>query len=146
MKLSTRTRYGVRLMIELAVYHERGEAMGLSQIAEREGISEKYLGQIVIPLKAAGLIVSVRGSEGGYLLAKYPREITVLDVAEVLEGGLEPVPCVPSADCERAGECAARDMWCELDNAIRELLRSYTMEKLAEIYKKTSRIATDYII
>jgi Rrf2 family protein len=133
-------------MIELALNYERGEAMGLGQVSEREGISEKYLGQIVIPLKAAGLIVSVRGSEGGYLLARPPRDITVLDVAEVLEGGLEPVPCVPSADCDRSGECAARELWCELDNAIRQLLKSYTLERLADIYKRTSRIATDYVI
>ncbi len=137
MKISTRTRYGIRLMFELALYYDQGPVQ-LNSVAKREGISEKYLSQIIIPLRTAGLVTSVRGTQGGYLLTKRPEEITALDVAEALEGGLDPVPCLSKAHCSRAGECASRDMWSDMAKAIRGLLGSYTLSRLVDEYKKTS--------
>lgn len=146
MKLSTRTRYGVRLMLELALHDEEGP-LQLGAIAKREEISEKYLSQIIIPLRLAGLVNSVRGTQGGYMLSKPPARITALDIAEALEGELEPVPCVMGEEnCSRIGECAARNIWCDLDKAVKNVLQSYSLETLVDIYNKTSRVPIDYVI
>src|SRR5512137_2031028 len=93
LQMSTRSRYGVRLMVALAVNWGGGTSL-LRDIARQEGISEKYLGQIIIPLKTAGMVTSHRGAHGGYSLGRPPRDITVKDVVEAIEGKIAPVPCV----------------------------------------------------
>ncbi len=145
MKLSTRSRYGVRLMIYLAV-HEKTGAVQLRQVAEEEGISEKYLGQIVIPLRNAGLIKSLRGAQGGYFLNRKAGEITLADVVECLEGSLYPVDCSEEEDCERLTHCVAADVWCELGKRIKEYLTSVTLGKMAELYGKKNENGFSYII
>src|SRR5512136_749477 len=93
LQMSTRGRYGVRLMVALALNYGRGSSL-LKDLARQEGISEKYLGQIVIPLKASGLLAAQRGAHGGYPLPRPPEAITVRDVLEAIEGAIAPVPCV----------------------------------------------------
>ena len=101
MKISTKRRYGLRLMTDLAVYHDQG-LIPLKEIAARQEISEKYLEQIMMQLNRSGLVRSVRGAQGGYMLAKTPEDITVGAVLRVLEGSLCPVDCVDGAG-ERGG-------------------------------------------
>ena len=131
MKLSTRSRYGVRLMTRLALNHGKGATL-MRDISRVEGISEKYLGQIIIPLRGAGLVSGRRGAGGGYTLSRAPSEITVRDVVEVLEGDISLVPCTgdPSA-CSRRGACAATDVWQKLAGDMSRVLDSYTLKDLA---------------
>lgn len=131
MKLSTRARYGVRLMLELALKYGKG-LVYLKDIAKEEEISEKYLSVIIIPLKAAGLVTSTRGAYGGYTLAKNPSEISLKEVVDILEGGTCLVDCVkdPTA-CSRSDTCASRDVWNILSNKMSETLSAMTLETLA---------------
>ncbi len=132
MKLSTRGRYGLRAMLEMALSMNEGPVV-LRTIAERQGISERYLEQLLIPLKKAGLIKSIRGSQGGYVLKRDPRNITVGDIIRVLEGPIAPVECVNEADpeeCKRAGYCVTRKIWSEVRDSIIKVLESYTLEDL----------------
>jgi Rrf2 family protein len=130
MKLSTRSRYGVRLMADLADHYGKTPVF-LKDIAKREDISEKYLSIIVIPLRNAGLIQSTRGAHGGYVLARLPEEITVGDIYGALEGEVCLVDCVKkSEDCSRAGICPTRDVWSHLSVKIREALDSVTLAAL----------------
>ena len=135
MKLSTKTRYGVRLMVDLACRYGEGPVF-LRDIAIREAISEKYLSQIVIPLRKAGLLQSVRVAHGGYSLAGPPAVITLGEIIGPLEG-ISPVDCLenPSA-CDRVPVCAARDIWAMLGGKIAEALNSVTLRDLAEISLK----------
>lgn len=135
MRLSTRSRYGTRLMLELALNYNKGNVL-LKDIAKVEGLSEKYLSHLVIPLKASGLIGSSRGAHGGYRLAKSPNLITIKDIVQALEGNLSPVECVnnPSV-CERVKDCVTRDIWDTLDEKISETLSSITLKDLVESRK-----------
>ena len=108
MKLSTKGRYGLRAMIDLASHEEEG-AVSIASISERQNISESYLEQLVRPLRKAGFIESVRGAGGGYVLAKPADSISVGDVLRVLEGGLEAVTCSPPPVNEGLGGCDAAD-------------------------------------
>jgi Rrf2 family protein len=136
MKLSTRARYGVRLMLDLARQYGQGSVY-LREIAAREDISEKYLSQIIIPLRGWGLVRSIRGAQGGYSLAKPPAEITLREIVEPLEGGNCLVDCVkhPSA-CHRVPTCAARDIWKMLGEKISQALDSVTLEQLVRINRE----------
>jgi Rrf2 family protein len=138
MKLSTRSRYGVRFMTALAC-ENRDNSLLLKDIAAGEGISGKYLSLIVIPLRAAGLINSLRGAHGGYSLARPPQEITLCDIVEALEGETCLVRCVkqPSV-CDRAAICPSRDVWRILGDKIRETLKSVTIAELAEKKKENN--------
>jgi len=132
MKLSTRVRYGVRLMTALARAHSE-QPVFLKEIAADEGISEKYLSLIVIPLRAAGLIKSRRGARGGYNLTKSPQEITILNIIEALEGEIVLVNCVKKpSSCSRTPICAARDVWSSLGKKISDTLNSITLAELAQ--------------
>lgn len=132
MKLSTRCRYGVRMMAALAESYERGPTY-LKDIAKKEEISEKYLSHIVIPLRAAGLIISTRGAHGGYTLARSPGEITVYDIVDVLEGETCLVECVKNPSrCSRVSTCPTRDVWAVLTETIRETLHGITLASLIE--------------
>lgn len=132
MKISTRSRYGLRLMLNLALNYGKG-ALFLNAIADKEDISEKYLGQIIIPLKIRGLVSSVRGSRGGYMLTRSPAKITVKEIAECLEGNLNIVECLgqPSV-CKRTSSCVARNVWFLLEEKIAQTLGSITLEDLAK--------------
>src|SRR4030043_496900 len=117
MKLSTRSRYGTRLMLDMAQHYQEGP-IHLAQVAKRQGISVKYLEQIIIPLKKANYIQSVRGPKGGHALAKPPEEITVGEIVALLEEGMNLVECSESpASCGRAENCVPRHIWRESSRA-----------------------------
>lgn len=139
MKISARARYGVRLMVVLARNYGRGPIY-LKDIARDEGISEKYLSQIIIPLRGAGLVRSSRGVHGGYMLAREPSEINLREIVDILEGDCL-VRCIkdPSA-CSRVPTCASRDIWMLLSGKISETLGSVTLAELDDMGRK--KIAT----
>ncbi|HHO75476.1 MAG TPA: Rrf2 family transcriptional regulator [Deltaproteobacteria bacterium] len=131
MKLSTRSRYGVRLMLDLALNSSKGSVF-LKDIARKEEISEKYLSLIIIPLKSAGLVNSMRGAHGGYSLAKPASSITLEEIVDVLEGETCLVDCVKDpSSCTRSSTCASRDLWTALNNTISRTLGAITLEELA---------------
>ena len=133
MKLSTRTRYGVRLMVELALSYSQGSVY-LKDIAKIQNISEKYLSLIVIPLRTAGLIKSSRGAHGGYCLAKEPSQITLKDIVNVLEGDCSLVNCVKDpGTCPRVPICASHDIWAIIGEKIDETLNAITLDTLAKM-------------
>lgn len=134
MKFSTKGRYGLRAMLEMAMSQEKGP-MALHFIAKNQGISERYLEQLLIPLKRAGLVKSVRGPQGGYVLKRDPKNITVGEIIRVLEGPLSPVECVNETDpekCTREGQCVTRRIWTEVRDSIAGVLDSYTLADLVQ--------------
>ncbi len=131
MKLSTRSRYGTRLLMDMARHYADGP-IHLSDIARRQGISVKYLEQIIIPLKKAQLVRSVRGPKGGHLLARPPEAITVAEVVSILEDGLSVVDCALRPEvCERSPDCPTRHLWMEATQAFYEKLQHITLADLA---------------
>ena len=128
LRLSTKTRYGLRAIIDLAKYYGKGPVMARA-IAEEEGISENYLEQIMDPLKKSGLVRSVRGARGGSVLAKPPGNIRVKEVIEALEGPVLLVDCLYDPNlCERSKSCIARLFWERLRDNIVDFLNSWTLE------------------
>jgi Rrf2 family transcriptional regulator, cysteine metabolism repressor len=133
MKLSTRTRYGVRLMVALANNYGK-DPVFLKDIAKGENISEKYLSLIIIPLRGVGLVNSIRGAHGGYNLAKEPSRITLKEIVDVLEGDCSLVDCVKNpSSCSRVPICASHDIWTIIGDKISETLNSITLEKLVKM-------------
>lgn len=133
MKLSTRARYGVRLMLALAVNYGKGPVY-LKDIARGEDISEKYLSLIMIPLRTAGLVNSTRGAYGGYHLARDPVQINLKAILDVLEGEACLVDCVrdPSL-CPRVSTCVSREIWTLLGGKISEVLVSINLQDLVRM-------------
>lgn len=132
MKLSTRSRYGVRALIELAIEYGKGP-LQIKTMAEREKISNKYLEQIVGVLKLAGLVISVRGPKGGYILAKPPAEIKLLEVFALLEGKITTFDClVDKSYCTRCGDCLTKKLWLKMQEAIEGVLTSVTLKEMAD--------------
>ena len=130
VKLSTRSRYGTRLMLDLAL-HYGGGPVRIADIAQRQDISVKYLEQIIIPLKEAKLIKSVRGPKGGHMLAKPPDKIRVDRIVKVLEGGIDLTECVGNPGiCERSSYCATRIVWKATTKAVDDKLRSITLSDM----------------
>ena len=133
MKISTKGRYATRVMLDLAL-HDTGECIKAKDIAARQGISEKYLEQIISILNKAGYVKSVRGAQGGYRLAKAPKEYTVGMILRLTEGSLAPVACLEDgADaCERWDTCETLDVWRDLYGAINQVVDGVTIADLAE--------------
>lgn len=132
MKLSTRARYGTRAMAELASAYPE-PAVSVKDIADRQHISAKYLEQIMTGLRTAGLVKAERGMHGGYALTKPPRDITVQDVLEAIEGPIAPVDCVDHPEtCELEGVCPIRDTWVEMAESVGRVLKGTTLQDLAE--------------
>ena len=135
MKLSTKGRYGTRLMLDLAI-HDGEAPVLLREISKRQHISQKYLWQLIPPLKNAGLIVSTRGSKGGYRLAKHPSEINLLEILSALEGPLCFVDCVTEPDtCKRTAGCVTRDVWTELSQKMEHMMCSITLWNILQKHK-----------
>lgn len=149
MRLSTRSRYGVRLMLALGL-NDKKEPVFLKDIAHSEGISEKYLSQIIIPLKAKGLVTTFRGAHGGYLLSRPASEIKLRDIIEPLEGDMSLVDCVNAPDiCGKSTECVTREVWSEMSLLLLNFLDTFTLEDLVKKYKKKKESCSspsDYII
>lgn len=136
MKLSTKGRYGTRALLDLAL-HSKEEPVLLRDIAHRQQISLSYLEQLIAPLKAGGLVRSVRGIKGGISLAKHAEEIRLSEVIHLLEGTTAPVDCVNDPNlCDRSGFCVTRDIWSELKTAIDGVLGSTTLHDLVERHKQ----------
>lgn len=145
MKISTKGRYALRLMCDIAA-NDRGEAIPLKEIAERQNISVKYLEQIVIILSRAGFLKSIRGSQGGYKLTNPPKYYTVGMILRLTEGSLAPVACLEDNvnTCERAAECNTLFVWQELYEAICSVVDRITIE---DILNHTNNCnGNDYVI
>jgi len=136
VKLSTRSRYGTRMMLDMAQHYDAGPVQ-IGDIARRQDISVKYLEQLVIPLKKADYVKSVRGPKGGYMLAKHPKEITVGEIVTVLEGGVNLSDCIENPDiCEKSTDCLTRGLWEEATKAVYDTLNSVTLSEMIETGKR----------
>ncbi|HHW13445.1 MAG TPA: Rrf2 family transcriptional regulator [Firmicutes bacterium] len=134
MRLSTRGRYGLKAMIDLAVHAGEGP-VPLKAVAERQRISEHYLEQLMGSLRKAGLVVSVRGAQGGYVLGREAERITAGDIIRALEGPIAPVECVDESGatpCDRVEQCVTYTVWRKLRDAMVEVLDGLNLAELAE--------------
>lgn len=134
MKLSTKGRYGVSAMYDLALHYGEGP-ISLKNVAVRQGISEHYLEQLMGTLRKAGFVKSVRGAQGGYTLTKDPSQITVGDIIKIMEGPIAPVDClltdaVDNEYCNRAGFCVTRGVWAKVRDSINMVLDSISLADL----------------
>ncbi len=143
MKLSTKGRYGLRAMVDLALNCEE-EAVSISSIGERQAISESYLEQLIAKLKKAGLVNSIRGSQGGYILAKSAKDISVGDILRALEGDLHPVDCseiTGESPCSGSDICVTKYVWKRIsdsiNSAVDEILLSELVEESKNIQKES---------
>lgn len=145
MKISTKGRYALRLMLDLAL-NNTGECITIKSIAGRQGISEKYLEQIITVLSRVGFVKSTRGAQGGYRLAKDPKDYTVGMILRCIEGSLAPVSCLDDEvnECTRANTCATLTVWEQLNNAINNVVDNIT---LADLVERQHALSSDnYII
>lgn len=133
MKISTKGRYALRLMLDLAD-HKNDGYVALKDIAERQNISKKYLEQIVPMLNKSNMLITSRGFQGGYMLAKSPNNYTVGDILRIIEGKLAPVACLEDDEnqCPRAAECITLGVWQGLSNVINEYLDSITLQDILD--------------
>lgn len=132
MKLSTRTRYGTRAMLDLAL-HQQQEPLSTKEIADHQDVSPKYLESLLATLRQAGLLRSVRGAAGGHLLARAPHEITLREIFEAMEGTEGFVQCTVEPDiCPRVSSCVTREVWADMQAACLEVLENTTLQDLVE--------------
>lgn len=133
MKISTKGRYALRLMLDLA-QHNTGEMIRIKDISERQNISEKYLEQIITSLKRAGYVKSLRGAQGGYRLAKEPGEYTVGMILRLTEGNMAPVSCLEDEinECSRAENCISLRLWKMLDEAVKGVIDHVTLQDMLD--------------
>lgn len=131
MKISTKGRYALRLMLDIAL-NSSGEQITIKSIAARQDISDKYLEQIISLLNRAGYVKSIRGAQGGYKLTKDPSEYTVGMILRLTEGSLAPVDCLEenTNDCKRSSGCVTREVWTELYQAINHVVDNITLQDL----------------
>lgn len=127
--ISTKAQYGMRALVEIALHGD--EPVSLKTVAERQGLSQHYLEQIVAVLRRAGYVEALRGAHGGYRVNKPLPQIDALEIVELLEGSLAPVACIDDTDtCERTGNCSTEGLWRRVDSAVREVLRGTTLADL----------------
>ena len=145
MKVSTKGRYALRIMLDLA-FHNSGELVPLKEIAKRQDITLKYMEQIISPLSKAGFVVSLRGSSGGYRLARRPSEYTCGDILRAVEGPLQPTGCLEGGEyveCPRAEECPTLSFWQGLSKVINDYVDSVTLE---DLMRRQMSAMQDYVI
>lgn len=144
MKFSTRARYGLRMMVELARELKKENIVHLKRISEITGVSDNYLAQLAIPLRSAGLVVGVSGKKGGYLLGRPPEEIKVSDIIDALIGPMGATECVNSPEiCMNSSFCEARMIWVILSGRLREILDEFTLAEMID-KKRLSNIRQKY--
>ncbi|MCL5674701.1 MAG: Rrf2 family transcriptional regulator [Candidatus Omnitrophica bacterium] len=144
MKLSTRTRYGVRALIDIGSHFD-GQPILIKDIAKRQEISKIYLEQIMLDLKNAGIVRSVQGTKGGFVLEKEPSLLTIKEVVESLQGRISIVGCITSKTfCHRWPNCPARELWVNVNNAIINTLDSITLEQMIIKERKIEEVFTIY--
>ncbi len=143
MKLTNKSAYGVRALIDLAVLHNEKYPVSIKWVAKKEGISKIFLEQIFSCLKKKDILKSIRGPKGGYTLTKSPAEISVYEIVKVLEGNITPAKCETTTGekrvCERAYKCASKGVWDEVEEQIRKTLQRYSLEELAVRAKKIDK-------
>lgn len=146
MKISTKGRYAVRVMLDLAL-NNNGDCIKVKDIAARQGLSEKYLEQIIAILNKAGYVNSVRGAQGGYRIARDPKEYTVGMILRLTEGSLAPVACLEESYgiCDRCDTCETLEVWKELHDAIDRVVDGVTIADLVEKRKQRTEVM-DYSI
>lgn len=138
MKLSTKGRYGVKAMVDLAIHY--GETpVSIKSISERQNISEYYLEQLFASLRKADLIKSIRGAQGGYLLNREPKDITVAEIIETLEGPVELSNCVSQGECENMDSCSTRLLWMRIKESIENVTKTTTLQDMVDDYYKLNR-------
>lgn len=142
MKLSTKGRYGVKAMVDLAIHYSE-EPVSIKNISERQNISECYLEQLFSPLRKAELIKSVRGAQGGYVLSRDPEKITVADIMGVLEGPIEISNCLEEESCNNIDNCATRLLWARIKESMDAVMKTTTLKDIVEDYKNMNPIAND---
>ncbi|HOU54628.1 MAG TPA: Rrf2 family transcriptional regulator [Myxococcota bacterium] len=146
MQMSTKGRYGLRVMMELALHHGEGP-ISADVIARNQDLSSQYIHLLTNGLRTAGLIRAVRGPSGGYVLSRDPSQITAMEIVAALEGDLAPTRCVDDASvCARSGRCVARDLWGEVAAAIQGVLSGITLDQLAARHRARSGELPDYVI
>ena len=145
MKISTKGRYALRMLVDLAEHRDEGY-IALKDIAERQNISKKYLEQIVLLFTKTDVLKTSRGYQGGYMLAKQPSECTVGEILRITEGSLAVVPCVEQdpIECRRSVECPVLDVWRGLYRVINEYLDSVTLQDILD--QQRERAVNDYVI
>lgn len=145
MKISTKGRYAMRMLLDLAEHQNCG-FIALKDIAERQNISKKYLEQIIPIFNRSGILKTNRGSQGGYQLAKTPDKYTVGEILRLTEGSLSPIACVEQepVECERSGECAMLPVWQGLYKVINEYLDGITLQNIMD--QRRERYINDYVI
>ena len=131
MKISTKGRYALRIMIDLAMNVDKGP-IRVKDIASRQNISEKYLEQIIALFNKAGYVKSVRGAQGGYLLTKEPTEYTVGMILRLAEGSIAPASCVDAEDCDKKGACVSAMLWQKMNDAVNEVVDNTTLQDLVD--------------
>ena len=145
MKISTKGRYALRLMLDLAM-HNTGEPVSLKDIAKRQDISDKYLEQIISVLNKAGFVQSIRGAQGGYILRRKPEEYTVGMILRLTEGSLAPVACIDDDNriaCDRENDCVTMEIWKRLNEAINGVVDHITLADMVDMQLQKSG---DYVI
>ena len=138
MILSTRSRYGLKMMLELALNYGSG-SISLNKIAERQLLSVTYLEQLISPLRKKGLVEGIRGSKGGYMLSKSPEEITVGKIIRILEGPLAPSECVldkEEFECINADNCATKLLWEKISESINTVIDGITLQDMVNDFNK----------
>ena len=138
MKLSTKGRYGVKAMVDLAI-HYGTQPISIKSISERQNISEYYLEQLFSTLRKSGLIKSIRGARGGYVLNRAPEEITVAEVMYVLEGPIEISDCLENGSCTNMECCATRLLWERVKNSLDSVLKSTTLSDMVNDYNNMQK-------
>jgi Rrf2 family transcriptional regulator, cysteine metabolism repressor len=139
MKLSTKGRYGVKAMVDLAINYGK-DPVSIKSISERQNISEYYLEQLFSSLRRAELIKSVRGANGGYILNKEPKEITVYEVLEVLEGPIEISNCLDQGSCNNIDCCATRIVWKKIKESMDSVTLSITLQDIVDDYFNIAKL------
>lgn len=145
MKLSTKGRYGVKAMLDLAI-HQGEDPTSIKTISKRQDISEYYLEQLFAPLRRKGIIRSVRGAQGGYFLNKDPKDITILEVITILEGPIFLSECLENDDCSNIDLCATRTLWKKIKVSVEEVMRSITLQDMLDDYRNLQKSPIDSII
>lgn len=141
MKVSTRGRYGLKAMVDIALNSSESSCVNLKSVAQRQGISENYLEQLISALKKANIVKSIRGAQGGYILSSKPSEITVGDILRAVEGPLELVDCISekdSASCGNANcsKCVTKNVWEKMSESINDAADSISLQNLIDEHKE----------
>lgn len=139
MKLSTKGRYGVKAMVDLAIHYGE-EPISIKSISERQNISEYYLEQLFASLRKVNIIKSIRGAQGGYVLSRAPKDITVAEIMDVLEGPVEISDCVDEGTCTNVDCCATRLLWVRIRDSINSVMNSTTLQDMVDDYNNMKNI------